>query len=125
MAVMGAFYFLMGTGILWLTIIKLKKRETGWVRVVLLPFLPIIFVWGIIFAVLSFPYWWLYPERHVTAVDVNGSEEEKRMLKEYREACGQRGFLRRLSERLGIFPNADPPCPFSTGRLNETIRGDS
>jgi hypothetical protein len=51
---------------------------------------------------LSIPYFWLYPERHKTTIDANGTDAEKTALAEYRSALGRETLWNRFLFRSGV-----------------------
>ena len=91
-----------------------ERSKKNYYKLIQLPFAPAFILWLLILASFSIPYWWLYPEKHMTTIDFEGSEEEKQKLHEYRTILSKKGFVRRLAERLGLAQKADPPWPFST-----------
>jgi len=50
----------------------------------------------------SIPYFWLFPERHKTTTDANGTDAEKTALAEYRSALRQETPWNRLLFRSGV-----------------------
>jgi hypothetical protein len=91
---------------------KESLEDPLWKKFVVLPFLPALVVWVLIHCCLSIPYFWLYPENHMTMIDCEGTEEEKRRLQDYRLACGKKGLLRRLIEKIGWAQRTGPEWPF-------------
>jgi hypothetical protein len=57
--------------------------------------------------------YWLYPERHLTVIDLEGTCEERRQLTDYRRALARKPFLRRVGEKLGGVQANDPPFRLS------------
>jgi len=51
---------------------------------------------------LSIPYFWLYPERHKTTIDANGTDAEKTALAEYRSALRRDSLWNRLLFPSGV-----------------------
>ena len=115
--VMGIIYFGGATLIslaLWRFFkIRPQDMESGWLKLIQLPLLPAFFLWMLIFAILSVPFYWLYPEKHLNEIDFEGSEEEKQKLRDYRLAIGKKGMIRRLAEKLTLAQKDDPPWPFT------------
>jgi len=54
-------------------------------------------------------YFGLYPERHMTKTDMDGTEEEKARLAAYREYRKRVSFFGRIAEQLRIKPFDIPP----------------
>jgi hypothetical protein len=78
------------------------------------PLIPPVFVATVVFvaiplaalALVSIPYFWLYPERHAHQADVEGTERERQRLRRWRAAYQRissagrvRHALRRSSRR--------------------------
>jgi hypothetical protein len=114
LGVLFVFYVFAGVGVLFVVTHGFKRpgEDELWKRLLSLPFLPAFVVWFILMAVFSIPYWWLYPEKHRTVIDFEGSEEEKQKLREYRNFLSKKGVFRRLAEKLGFMQKNDPPWPF-------------
>jgi len=93
---------------------KQSGENPIWKKLISLPFLPAFVVCVIILSIFSVPFWWLYPEKHMTRIDFEGNDEEKAKLREYREILRKKSIWRRFAERLGLAPKAAPPWPFST-----------
>jgi hypothetical protein len=47
-------------------------------------------------ALLSIPYFWLYPERHAHVADLEGTESEKARLRRWRAAYQRMSFIARV-----------------------------
>ncbi len=68
----------------------------------------LLFLLGLL--VVSTPYWWLYPERHMqVADDPDAPPDLKRELAAYREHRRRIRIFRRLLERLHLVPFDHPP----------------
>jgi hypothetical protein len=70
---------------------------------------PLFIVWIVLMAIISVPYFWLYPENHMNCIDLDGTDEEMRQLADYRAYRARIGLLRRLKERLKLVPFDAPP----------------
>jgi len=105
----GALFFFFGGG-----------KDTLLKQLIGLPFLPAFLIWMVILGCLSIPYHWLYPEMHMTQLDFEGTEEEKRKLRDYRSECRQIGFFRRLAEKAGLVQKKRPAAPFTSELQDET-----
>ena len=103
-------YVLAGGAVLLLV----KGEDTLFKKLVSLPFLPTFVIWGLVLCCPSIPLYWLYPEKHMTTIDFEGTEKEKQKLREYRAILSRKSVWRRLAERLGLAQKADPPWPFTT-----------
>jgi len=62
-------------------------------------------------AVLSGPYFFLYPERHMSYWDFHGTDEQRKALETYREDCAKRGIFRRAMEKFGLMKYSGPEWP--------------
>jgi hypothetical protein len=107
-------YLLMGSAVFYYLTRRLKGscEDTLLKKLIGLPFLPAFVAWGIVFALLSIPLYWLYPEKHMMQIDLEGSDEEKQRLKEYRAVLWKKGLARRLGEKFGLIAKSDTPWPF-------------
>jgi hypothetical protein len=65
---------------------------------------PLFIVLLFVAAGLSIPYFWLYPERHAHQFDFEGSPEEQRQLREYRNHRRRISIWRRLLEKARVVP---------------------
>ena len=65
----------------------------------------------LLMAVIFTPYFWLYPERHASILDFEGTDAEKRAWSEYKAVLSRKPFWRRLAERLKLVPDLGPPWP--------------
>jgi len=108
-------YLLTGGALLLLLTKGFKQsgENTLLKRLVALPFLPTFVFWVLILGCLSIPLYWLYPEKHRTTIDFEGTEEEKQKLLEYRAILSKKSLVRTLAEKLGLAQKADPPWPFA------------
>lgn len=80
-----------------------KRPENGlWGTWLIWAALPFSIIALSLAAAVSIPYFWLYPERHMTHTDFEGSVEEREALAQQRVALSQRSFWHRLTERLGL-----------------------
>ena len=71
---------------------------------------PLFLLFLLALFLVSTPYWWLYPERHMHLSDApDAPPEQKRKLTAYREYRRRVGIARRLLERLHIVPFDSPP----------------
>jgi hypothetical protein len=61
-------------------------------------------------AALSIPYFFIFPEKHASSIDFDGTEDEQRAMQEYRRAVARIPLWRRLLARLGILQA--PPLDF-------------
>ena len=73
-----------------------------------------------VLAPLSVPYFALYPERHATIWDFEGTREQKQAMEEYRQECAKRGFMRRIAEAVGIRKHSRPDLPEILSRDQES-----
>jgi hypothetical protein len=62
-------------------------------------------------AALSIPYFFIFPERHASSIDFDGTEAEQAAMQEYRRAVSRIPLWRRLGARIGILraPQLDFP----------------
>lgn len=82
-----------------------KRQDEGeqwWVYVLSFISVPVLMILMFVGAVLSIPYFSLYPERHATTWDFEGSPEQKLALHRYRQKCERRKFIRRVLEKCWI-----------------------
>jgi hypothetical protein len=79
-------------------------------------FVPIALLGLLLMTVIATPYFWLYPERHMHIADLEGTDEEKRRLEQYREYRRKVGIWRRIAERAGWRPFDKPPDSFFDGK---------
>ena len=74
-----------------------------WIEWILMPlYVPIFFLVFGMLALLSIPYFWLYPERHANRIDFEGSPEEQERFRAYREYRSRISLGRRVLERLHL-----------------------
>ena len=70
-------------------------------------------------AVYAMIYFTAYPDRHAHEVDICGTEDARRRLNDYRDACNDRSFLRRFLEGMRIWRYTGPELPdFSDDDVN-------
>ena len=83
--------------------ISSKRPENGiWGTLLIWAALPFSIIALSLVAAVWIPYFWLYPERHMTHTDLEGSVEEREALARQRAALSQKSFWHRLTERLGL-----------------------
>lgn len=114
--VLGFFFsiYMLAGGTVFLILsngLKQNFENTLWKKIVGLPFLPAFVVWGLLLCCLSIPLYWLYPEKHLTQIDFDGTDEQKQKLKDYRSTCAKKGLLRRFIENIGLAQRTGPPWP--------------
>jgi len=108
--VIGAYVLLSPVVNIWVTTQHARKQ---WVVAVQYLTGPGCIPWLILLAVVSTPYFFLYPENHAHRLDVVGTDEQKAELQRYREDCAKRGIIARMIENLGFRPYAGPEWPTS------------
>jgi hypothetical protein len=64
-------------------------------------FVPGLLAWMPLALVAATIYFWLYPERHRTTIDVHGTEAEKAALEAFRSALASETVWHRLMVKLG------------------------
>ena len=85
--------------------------DRWWARLVYFITAPGCVVLLLSLAILSIPYFLLFPERHAHSVDFQGTDEQKSLLQKYRKECKERGVFRRVIESIGIMPYSGPAWP--------------
>ena len=74
-------------------------------------FLPANLIILLLMGCVLTPFWWLYPERHASIIDFEGTDEEKRDWSEYKAILSRKSFWRRLAEKLKLVPYTGPQWP--------------
>ena len=105
-SVAGMFLLLCADAVAWRLLghgISPKRPENGiWGTLLSWATAPFIVIALSLAAAVSIPYFWLYPERHMTDTDFEGSVEEREALAQQRAVMSQKSFWHRLTERLGL-----------------------
>lgn len=52
------------------------------------------------FALLSIPYYWIFPDHHLQFYDVEGTERQKELLARWREEHRKLGFIGRIRRAI-------------------------
>ena len=104
--VAGMFLLLCVDAVAWRLLghgISPKRPENGiWGTLLCWATAPFILIALSLAAAVSTPYFWLYPERHMTRTDFEGSVEEREALAQQRAVMSQKSFWHRLTERLAL-----------------------
>ena len=85
-----------------------RYRDSEFRKLIIVLSAPGVIVFLLFLAIFSIPYFWLYPERHVNIIDVDGSKEQQQALQEYRFRLKKKKFFRRLFEKLHILHSNEP-----------------
>ena len=88
-----------------------QHDDKWWSPIVYIATMPGCALALLLLAILSIPYFFLYPERHAHILDFRGSDEQKLALKNYREESARRGICRRTMENFGLMKYSGPEWP--------------
>lgn len=89
---------------------KERPRASGLIVLDLL-FLPAYLLGLLLLCCVLTPYWWLYPERHLHALDVEGPEEQMKAWADYKVLVRRKPVWRRLVEKMKFAQPTGPQWP--------------
>ncbi len=92
------------------SVFESNARPAG-LGLLVLFFLPASLIGLLLMACVLTPFWWLYPERHVSLIDLEGTNAEKEAWAEYRAILSRKPLWRRLAEKLKLAPHTGPQWP--------------
>ncbi len=99
-------------------------EDAWWSMIVYIATAPGLIVLFPAIAVYSMIYVAAYPDRHANAIDFYGTDDAKRLLNDYRAACNERSFFRRLLEGLHFCRYTGPEYPAYFDQEIQRPRGD-
>ena len=88
-----------------------NAKDGFWQKIIAFVFFPAHIVLFFLLAAIAIPFFSLYPERHLHQFDVEGTDDQRRVLATVRAELRQKTLWRRLAERLRFATRTGPEWP--------------